>query len=50
MTAFASRHVVEWPVDRIVREWNAYREVAAHNYSWQRNRVAREAAAFGALR
>jgi len=49
MTALASRHVVEWPVDRIVREWNLYREVATHNYSWQRDRIAREAALLSSL-
>jgi len=47
MTAFVSRHLREWPQDRIVREWNVYREAAAYNHSWQRARVAREEAAFG---
>jgi len=47
MTAFVSRHVREWPSDRIVREWEVYRQAAAYNYSWLRERVAREQTAFG---
>lgn len=50
MTAFASRHVGDWPIDRIVREWDAYKEVAAHNHSWQRDRIAREVSVFSSLK
>lgn len=50
MTAFASRHVGEWPIERIVAEWETYKEMAAHNYSWQRDRIAREVTAITSKR